>query len=267
MIIVLYIILGIIAIILAEFIFLWICSLFVDTSREYEKDSRFYRTLLNWSTPIALWGARVRIHTNGTEKVPGGQKILFVGNHRSNFDPEITWHVFRKWNLAYISKEENFRIPIFGRLIRKCCFMKIDRSNPRNAVKTINKAADLLKQQEVSIGTYPEGTRNKDADGLLPFHNGMFKPAQKAGVPIAVIALSGTEKIAKNFPLHHTDVYLTVADVIPAQEAVNMRTSEIGERVRENLLKTLNAMENKNQTEIQSCIQTAVNEEEQSDFV
>lgn len=244
MIIVLYIILGIIAIILLEFIFLWVCSLFVDTSREYEKDSRFYRTLVNWSTSIALRGARVRIHTNGTEKVPEGRRILFVGNHRSNFDPEITWHVFRKWDLAYISKEENFHIPIFGRLIRKCCFMKIDRNNPRNAVKTINKAAELLKQQEVSIGTYPEGTRNKDADGLLPFHNGVFKPALKAGVPIAVIALSGTEKIAKNFPLHHTDVYLTVADVITAAEAAEMNTAAIGERVKNSLLRAIDDMEN-----------------------
>lgn len=237
--IVLGILLCIIAIVLLEFIFLWVCSLFVDTSREYEQDSTFYRALVNWATSVALWGARVRIHTSGLEKVPEDKKLLFVGNHRSNFDPEITWHVFKKWKLAYITKEENFHIPIFGKHIRKCCFMKIDRENPREAVKTIVKAGDLLKKQEVSIGTYPEGTRNRAAQGLLPFHNGVFKPAQMAGVPIVVVALSGTEKIAKNFPLHHTDVYLTVADVIPAEDVAIMKTAEIGRRVEEALLSSL----------------------------
>lgn len=239
MIIILYIVLGIIAIILLEFIFLWVCSLFVDTDKEYENDSSFYRTLLNWSTAVVFTVIRLRIHTDGIQKVPQGKKLMFVGNHRSNFDPEITWYVFKDWKLAYISKEENFHIPIFGRLIRRCCFMKIDRDNPRNAVRTITKAAELLKRQEVSIGTYPEGTRNKTAEGLLPFHNGVFKPAQKAGTDIVAVALSGTEQIAKNFPLHHTDIYLIVADVIPASDAASMKTSEIGDRVRAALTKAL----------------------------
>lgn len=66
--------------------------------------------------------------------------------------------------------------------------MAIDRENPRNALLTIEKAAKLIESDEVSIGIYPEGTRSKECV-LLPFHNGVFKIAQKASVPIVVASI------------------------------------------------------------------------------
>ena len=161
-------------------LFLLVCSLFINPKKEYENHSRFYRALLNGATAFAMKIMRIRILSNGFEKVPHDTKnLLFVSNHRSNFDPIITWHIFKKWQPAFVSKASNFKIPIFGRFIRKCCFMAIDRENPRNALKTILKAAELLKKGKVSIGIYPEGTRSKECK-LLPFHNGVFKIAQKA---------------------------------------------------------------------------------------
>ena len=52
----------------------------------------------------------------------------------------LEWLVLKPWDIAFISKGENFKIPFFGRIIRKCCFMPIDRENPRKALRTINKA-------------------------------------------------------------------------------------------------------------------------------
>ena len=216
-------------------LFLLICSLFINPKKEYENHSRFYRTLLNGATAFAMKIMRIRIHTSGLEKVPQNTRnLLFVSNHRSNFDPIITWHIFRKWQPAFVSKASNFKIPIFGRFIRKCCFMAIDRENPRNALKTMLKAAELLKKGEVSICIYPEGTRSKECK-LLPFHNGVFKTAQKANADIVVLAVSGTEQIHKNYPFQHTDVYLDVLEVIPAETVKATKTDALGERIRTDL--------------------------------
>ena len=216
-------------------LFLLVCSLFINPKKEYENHSRFYRALLNGATAFAMKIMRIRIHTNGLEKVPHDTKnLLFVSNHRSNFDPIITWHIFKKWQPAFVSKASNFKIPIFGRFIRKCCFMAIDRENPRNALKTILKAAELLKKGKVSIGIYPEGTRSKECK-LLPFHNGVFKIAQKANADIVVLAVSGTEQIHKNYPFRHTDVYLDVLEVIPAETVRATKTDAIGERIKTEL--------------------------------
>lgn len=216
-------------------LFLTVCMLFVSPKKYYDKDSRFYRLLVDIAAAVGCWGGRLRLHITGAELLPKDRRILFVGNHVSNFDPIITLHAFRRAKLAYISKLSNFSIPWFGRYIRRCCFMDIDRENPRNAIVTINRAADLLKNQEVSIGVYPEGTRSKTAE-LLPFHNGVFKIAQKANVDIAVISLIGTEKIHKNFPWRRTDIYVDVLAVIPAEEIKGVKTDVIGSRVEALLL-------------------------------
>ncbi len=207
-------------------------ALFVNPKREYNRDSKLYRFLLNMASVIGLWVMRVKVHVSGTEKLPKDEKLLFVGNHRSNFDPIITWYALRDWKISYISKAGNFKIPIFGRIIRRCCFMTIDRENARKAIGTIKEASELLKAQEVSIGVYPEGTRSKNGE-LLPFHNGVLRIAQKANTSIAVVVLNGTEKIHKNYPFQRTKIEMTVAEVIPAEQVCSMRSVELGDKVRD----------------------------------
>ncbi len=210
--IVLYILGGLLALLILYVLFLGVCALLVSPDKTYEKNSPFYRFLLESATAVAIKLLRIRIHVSGMEKIPKDETVLFVSNHRSNFDPLITWNALRPWKIAFVSKPENFKVPFFGRIIRKCCFLPIDRENPRKAIVTINKAAKLLKKQEVSIGVYPEGTRSKTCE-LLPFHNGVFKIAQKAEVPVVVMSITGTEKIAKATPFRRTDVYLDVLEV------------------------------------------------------
>lgn len=159
--ILLYILGGSLAVLILYFLFLGICALLVSPYKDYEQNSPFYRFLLDSATAVAMKLLRIRVNISGIEKIPKDEKVLFVCNHRSNFDPILTWYAFKEWKIAFVSKPENFKIPFFGRIIRKCCFLPIDRENPRKAIVTINKAAKLLKKQEVSIGIYPEGTRSK----------------------------------------------------------------------------------------------------------
>ena len=180
----------------AYILLLCVSSLFVDRTREYERDSAFYRFLLNSATACALVICRLKVRVTRAEKLPEG-RFLFVCNHRSKFDPIISWYIFRKNHLAFISKPENFNVPVFGRFIRKCCFMAIDRSDARSSLGTFTKAAELMKNDVVSVGVYPEGTRNRDGS-LLPFHDGVFIIARKADVPIVVAAIDVTEKITHN---------------------------------------------------------------------
>ena len=229
--ILLYILGVLLALLLLYILFLGICCLFIDPDKAYEKNSPFYRFLLDSATAAAMKLLRIRVHVSGIEKIPKDTKVLFVSNHRSNFDPIITWYILKKWKIAFVSKPSNFKIPFFGRIIRKCCFMPIDRENPRNAIVTINKAAKLLKKQEVSIGIYPEGTRSKNGQ-LLPFHNGVFKIAQKAEAAIVVLCVTGTEKISKQTPFRRTDVYLDVLEVFSAQGIKETKTEMIGTAVR-----------------------------------
>lgn len=103
---------------------------------------------------------------------------------------------------------------------------------------TIHKATDLLQSGEVSIGVYPEGTRSKTGE-LLPFHDGVFRIAKKAGTPIVVMSIQGTEQIHKNVLRRHSDIYLDIVQVISADEVKSGTTHTLGEAVRASLMKSL----------------------------
>ena len=216
-------------------LFLGICVLFIDKKKEYDRQSRFYRALADSLNAVILFFCRVRIHTVGKEKLPKDTLYLLVGNHISGYDPLITMRALREEKLIFVSKPENWNIPIAGRLAVRCCFRTIDRENARNALRTIQDCARLLNEKAGSIVIYPEGTRSKTGE-LLPFHNGVFKIAQEAKVPIVVMSISGSPAVKKNAPWRRTDVDLRILSVLPAEKICSMRTAAIGNEVRSILL-------------------------------
>lgn len=235
--ILLWVLLGLVGLLLAYVLLIIISSLFVNTKKEYQRESRYFRFLLNSSTWLASKILRIKLHVTGMEKLPKG-RFLMVSNHRSKFDPILSWLVFDKCQIAFISKPENFKVPVYGRIIHRLCFMAIDRENPRNAVKTINRAVDLLNRDVACVAVYPEGTRNFE-EGLLPFHNAMFKIAQKANVPVVVVTVRNTYDIQKNYPLHRSHVYVDVVEVLSAEEVKAVKTAALGDKVRGLMLENL----------------------------
>lgn len=240
--ILLWVILAVLALALAYILFLQVCNLLVNPKKEYDHCDKFYFRVLNSAAACSFVLGRLRIRLEGAEKVPWDQRFLLVSNHCSNYDPIITWYLLRKNNMAFVSKGENFKVPLFGGMIRKCGFLSIDREDPKESMRTLMKAADLMKRNEASVGIYPEGTRNRTPEkGLLPFHNGVFKIAQMAKAPIVVAALHGTDQIRKNYPWRCTKVSLEILEVISAEEIAGRRTAEIGERVAGLLQEALKA--------------------------
>lgn len=227
--IVLLVVLILLGLILLPFLFLFICGLFVDTRKQYERDSKFYRALLDGSTTVILWCLGVRYKISGEEKFPETGNFLFISNHRSNYDPIIQWTVFKRYKLSFISKKENFKIPLYGRIIHRCCFMPIDRKSPRKAMETVNRAAKLLTETGNSVGVYPEGKRSKEGR-LLPFHAGVLKVAQKAGKPVVVSTIEGTENIFRNIKrFRKTVVTIKILETIDAAKVRELKTSELSE--------------------------------------
>lgn len=227
--VIIIVLLFVLGLLLLPFLFLFVCGLFVDTRKQYDRDSRFFRALLDGSTTIILWCLGVRYVIIGADKFPENGNFLFISNHRSNYDPIIQWTVFKKYKLSFISKKENFRIPMYGRIIHRCCFMPIDRKNPRKAMETVNRAAHLLTETENSVGVYPEGKRSKECV-LLPFHSGMFKIAKKAGKPVVVSTIEGTENIFRNIKhFRKTVVTIKILETIGADRVTREKPGDLSD--------------------------------------
>lgn len=234
---------AIIALEVLFFCLIMITSVFINTKKQSTKDNKYCRFLMNASTTIVLFLDRVHMHVTGYEKVPKDSRFLLVCNHRSNFDPITTYRVLKKFDVSFITKPENLKIPFYGKIIQKCCFLPINREDPRLAIPTINTAAEMLKSGTCSMGVYPEGTRSRK-DELLPFHAAVFKIATKAKVPIVVASIYGAENIQKAFPFGKSDVYLDIIDVISAEEVSNSKSVELCNKsqaiIAENLRKYVN---------------------------
>ena len=222
----------------------WINSLLLPRlapGQGIEKQHRFSRWIC-MSVPRWLCGyAGVRPRLSGLEKLPEGP-FLFVCNHRSMFDPLVAMGWLAKYNIAFVSKPSNLELPIAGITARHAGFLAIDRENNREALKTILMAADYLKRGVCSVGIYPEGTRSKTRE-MLPFHAGSFKIAQKAGVPVAVACIRGTEKVKSRLFLRRTPVDLEILEVIDAARVKAMGTNELAEEARGLIQKRLDETE------------------------
>ena len=234
---ILFILLYMVAALLLHVLFLFILSCFVDKEKPVETDSSLYRKVTAATIAMGLRLLNVHVRVTGLETVPKG-RFLLIQNHRSAFDPLISLYALDSLQLGFITKPENMEIPIVGKFAHKICALPIDRENPRNAMKTIHKAADFLTGDVCSIGLYPEGTRNKEA-GLLPFHNGSLKIAVRAGVPIVVTAVTGTDLVKKNAPFRRTNVEIHICGVIPAEEVKGASTASLGDRARAILCRDL----------------------------
>lgn len=210
----------------------------IDMDREYDTIDpgahRWMMTFLRWLLAVC----RVKIRTVNMDIVPREGEFLLVGNHRSGFDPLTTIVAMADWPLAFISKPENIYKLFVGPAPYKCCFLPIDRENARNALKTINTAAARMKAHACSYGIYPEGTRTRDGK-LGEFKPGAFKTAQKAHVPVVVVAAQGSEQVLKRLPFRSTVVTLTYLAVIDADTVKAKKTHELADEVKEMLLQHL----------------------------
>ena len=181
-------------------------------------------------------GERVRLI--GLEKLPD-EPFLLVSNHRSMFDPLTVMAYLDQYNVAFVSKESNFTLSLLGQTARHAGYLGIDRENDRAALRTILTAADYLKRGVCSVGIYPEGTRNRTGEPLLPFHAGSFKIAQKAGAPVAIVCMRGTERVLKPPLVYRTPVELEVLEVLDKDTVKRMKTVELAAYARQKMEEAL----------------------------
>ena len=229
------------ALMVLAFLFLWLVTAFVDLKKPQEHDSKFYRTLVALYVPAICTILRMRVHTRGLEKTPTDGRFMLVCNHLFDFDPVVLLGWFGKSQLAFISKWENSAMFIVGKVMHKLLCQLINRENDREALKTILRCIQLLKEDECSIAVFPEGYTSVDGR-LHHFRPGVFKIAMKAQVPSVVCTITNTNRVVHNIlRLKPTDIELHLIDVIPA-EALKGRTAvDISEQVYQMMLNDLGA--------------------------
>ena len=216
-----------------------VAAALVDKNKEQEEDSKFYRWMTHLLIEFAITVGRVKIKTQGVERIPREGRFLLVCNHLSDIDPALLMHCFPKSQLAFIGKKETKDMPIIGAVMHKLLCQYINRENDREALKTILKCIQIVKEDKASIGVFPEGYVSLDGK-LRHFRGGVFKIAQKANVPVVVCTLRDSKKaMDRLLKLKSSETEVHLVEVISAEEAKSMSTVELGERIYESMIADL----------------------------
>lgn len=207
--------------------------------------SRSSLAIVNWAFRCVRFLAGAKVEYIGEENIPADTPVLYIGNHRSFFDVVLTYiRVPRP--TGYIAKKSMEKVPLLNIWMRNLHCLFLDRENIKAGMQTILTAIDLMKNG-TSICIFPEGTRNKTEGTLLPFHEGSFKIAAKAGCPIIPMTINNSAAVFENqFPrIKKAHVIIEYGKPIHIKELPKEQQKKLAPYVQEIIMETYNRNKDK----------------------
>jgi len=126
----------------------------------------------------------------GKENIPKDGTIIIAGNHKHLFDQCLTIVATKRF-INYMAKKEYFDDIKVSWFFKGTGCISVDRSKKDKVA--VDKALAILNE-EGAIGIFPEGTRNRTEDLLLPFKFGAVSMAKKSNSYIVPFGIVGTYK-------------------------------------------------------------------------
>lgn len=149
-----------------------------------------YRFLKFIGKPIFKVLFRPKI--NSKYEIPYGEAIIFAGNHKSYMDP-LLLIISTKDVVHFLAKKELFKGLLKKFFLSVGCIPVNRKTKDKNATEM---AVNVLKNNAI-IGIFPEGTRNRSGDILMPFKYGAVSMAQKTNAWVIPFGISGDYKLFK----------------------------------------------------------------------
>ncbi|MDA3780097.1 MAG: lysophospholipid acyltransferase family protein [Bacteroidales bacterium] len=166
------------------FISIWLLTVFFD-----KKLFLLYLFSCYWGSLYTLLNPLWKVKIIGREKISLKKTNLFVVNHRSYEDAIVLYRVLKPFR--WVSKAENFSIPIFGWFMTLRRDIKLKRGTSSGVKKMFIDAKNTLLE-DISLIIFPEGTRSKTGE-LGKFKQGAFRIAIETGTPVIPIVITGTK--------------------------------------------------------------------------
>ena len=151
---------------------------------EHKKGYIFLRNVLK--LPFKLWYNPQII---GASNIPENGALIICANHRHMMD-QCPILISTKRMVHYMAKKEYFDGK-FAWFFKLAGCISVNRSI--KDTEASNKALELLKSG-YAIGLFPEGTRNRTKEKLLPFKYGAVSMAKKTDAYLLPVGITGEYK-------------------------------------------------------------------------
>ncbi|WP_448820627.1 lysophospholipid acyltransferase family protein [Cetobacterium sp.] len=165
--------------------------------------------------------------------------IVVVANHASNLDiPVIVTGL--SIPVGFVAKKEMENWPFYSMWMKMSNCIFLDRSNPREGIKSIRKAVNIVKQGYPTV-IFPEGERTLTGE-VGSFKKGSFKLATETNGIILPLTIDGTFFVQsrKNILIKpNKKVRLTVGKPIDLRKINQENSRNLSEIVRELIVKEM----------------------------
>lgn len=178
-------------------------------------DSFRERSLSKGVNPFVYWTLRAilvpaflvyfRMQRIGREHLPKHGPLLLASNHRSFLDPFVIGMLVRR-PVYYMAKRELFEKRWQAWILNALGAFPVDRGKGDSAA--MDTARTILQRGDCVV-LFPEGTRVRPGPLAKP-RRGIGRLALETGVPVAPVAVIGTEDVRRGWRIRPRKVRIRV---------------------------------------------------------
>ena len=142
---------------------------------------------MGWCCYRALFKLYFRWRVYNDERVPLDGGVILASNHASFLDPPLVGSGVKR-GINYLARENLFRFPVMGWVLRQWQVVPVDRDG--GGAAGLRAILDRLLLGGAII-LFPEGTRTRDGK-LQPARSGIGLTVIKSAAPVVPVRVFGT---------------------------------------------------------------------------
>lgn len=213
----------------------WKLCHYAKHTDEYSEEEKYQH--IQYILKTGVNSGNIDLQVYGKDNIPQENGFLIYANHQGLFDiVALAATCDKPW--AAVLKKELYNIPLLNQMIKCTKSFPMDREDIRQSMQVIQAVT-----KEVQAGRnyliFPEGTRSKQGNKMLEFHNGSFKCALKAKCPILPVAFIDSFKPFDQKGSKPLTMQIHYLEPIPYEEFKDMNTVQLAAMVHERIENTL----------------------------
>ncbi len=204
---------------------------------EYYPHKERYEYIRNVVKKVNKSG-RVEVVVHGIENLPSENGFILFPNHQGLFDMLAIMEACTK-PLSVVVKKEAANLILVKEVVKALDGFYIDRQDIKASLEIISKMTDGVKEKKNFV-IFPEGTRSREGNRLLPFKGGTFKSAVNAGCPIVPVALIDSFKPFDENSSRKQKVEVCFLNPLYYVDYQHLKTTQIAEYVHNKIQEEIN---------------------------
>ena len=178
----------------------------------------------------AIAAGNVDLQVEGLENLSHNTGFMLYGNHQGMFDV-VAIAATCPAPLGCVYKKEINSVPLLKQIYACTKSFAMDREDARQSLQVIQAVTEEVKNGRNYL-IFPEGTRSRKGNEMLPFHGGSFRCAIKAKCPVVPIAFVDSFRVLDEKGSKPVTVKLRYLKPIAPEEFEGMKAAQLADMVK-----------------------------------